>query len=104
MTQHTPTPFIAANASNGRIFNEWGIFADGKRIATVHTGQGDAERLAAAVNSHAALVEACRKAGAIAERVDPKTPAELEALSRDLEALAWETSAALALAGKGGAA
>lgn len=29
------TPLIAGNCSGGRIFKSWGIFRDGKRIATM---------------------------------------------------------------------
>ena len=49
---HTPGPWIAGNASNGLIFSTWGVFAGGKRIATVKGGPDIANaRLIAAAPS-----------------------------------------------------
>lgn len=54
---HTNGSLIAANASNGRIYTSWGLFCDGKRIATVkeqsssEIEMGNANRIALGWNT-----------------------------------------------------
>lgn len=63
MPHATPRPWIAGNAANGRIFSTWGIFAGGKRIATVRGGPdvANAALIVRAVNAHDDLVKAVKE-------------------------------------------
>jgi hypothetical protein len=36
--RHTRSPWLAANASGGRIFKRWGVFSGGRRLATMVEG------------------------------------------------------------------
>ena len=60
-TQKTIAPIIAANSGNGRIYNNWGLFQDGVRIATIFAPTPEREhelamRLEKCANEYSALV------------------------------------------------
>lgn len=78
---------IAANASGGRIFREWGVFRGGKRVAAMASGLHPAEEMEFARLFAAApeLVAALDMAIATIERLATVHPGGFSSASGTLE-------------------